>query len=74
MTNIPKDEKDKLPKLLGIKEVADILGVHPATLRRWDEKGILKAVRIGTRSHPDNRKAIGDRRYRLEDIQEFIKD
>jgi len=28
-----------------IKEAAEILGVSPMTLRRWDKKGKLKAVR-----------------------------
>lgn len=28
-----------------IKEAAEILGVNPMTLRRWDKKGKLKAAR-----------------------------
>lgn len=60
-------EKTKASRLLRIKEAARFLGVHPATLRRWDKEGKLKAVRIGSR------REVGDRRYRLEDIQEFIK-
>ena len=28
-----------------IKEAAEILGVNPMTLRRWDKNGKLKAVR-----------------------------
>lgn len=32
-----------------IKEAAEILGVNPMTLRRWDKKGKLKAFR-----HPIN--------------------
>ncbi|MBU0708817.1 helix-turn-helix domain-containing protein [Patescibacteria group bacterium] len=62
-----------LPKLLRIKEAADMLSVHPATLRRWDEEGELKAVRIGSRSHPTNPKKKGDRRYQLKDIKDFIE-
>lgn len=53
-------------RLLKIKEAANLLGVHPATLRRWDEEGRLKAVRIGSR------RGVGDRRFRLEDIQKLI--
>ena len=60
-------------RLLKIKEVARLLGVHPGTLRRWDKEGRLKAVRVGSRSQPINPKMVGDRRYRLEDIQKFIK-
>jgi len=55
--------KTKPLQLLTINEASSLLKVHPATLRRWDEKGVLKAVKISKR---------GDRRYRLEDIQRFI--
>lgn len=51
-------------KLLKISEAAEILNVHPNTLRKWDKKGILKAVRFGERK---------DRRYRKEDIENLIK-
>lgn len=55
-------------RLIKIKEAANLLGVHPATLRRWDKEGRLKAVRIGSRRN------VGDRRYRLEDIENFISE
>lgn len=58
---------DEKPRLLRIKKVADLLGVHRATLRRWDKEGILKAIRIG------KRKGVGDRWYRREDIENLIK-
>lgn len=50
-------------RLLKIKEAAELLGVNPETLRRWDRSGKLKAVVISTR---------GDRRYKKEDIEKFI--
>ena len=50
-------------KLLRIKEAAEMLGVNPETLRRWDRSGRLKAVRVGNRA---------DRRYKQEDISKFI--
>jgi len=50
-------------KLLKISEVAKLLNVHPNTLRKWDKKGILKAVRFGERK---------DRRYRKEDIIKLV--
>lgn len=53
----------KTTKLLRIKEAAEILGLNPETLRRWDNAGKLKAVRIGQRK---------DRRYRLEDLTKII--
>lgn len=55
-----------LPKLLKIREAAEILSVNPETLRRWDRTGRLKAIRIGAR------RGVGDRRYRLADIQKII--
>lgn len=55
-------EKMERSKLLTINQVAKILGVLPPTLRRWDKSGKLKAVRVG------NKKGVGERRYRREDI------
>lgn len=52
------------PKLLRIKEAAEMLGINPETLRRWDNQGRLQAVRMGKRK---------DRRYRIEDIQKIIE-
>jgi excisionase family DNA binding protein len=51
-------------KLLRIKEAAELLGENPETLRCWDNKGRLKAVRIGKRQ---------DRRYKIEDLQKIIE-
>ncbi|MCL5438937.1 MAG: hypothetical protein M1268_03025 [Patescibacteria group bacterium] len=36
------------------------------TLRRWDRDGKLKAIRVG------NKKGVGERKYRREDIIKFI--
>ena len=36
----------ELPQLITLKEASRLLKVHPNTLRQWDEKGILKAVRF----------------------------
>lgn len=52
-------KKQQVTELLTLSEACQILKVHPNTLRKWDKKGILKAVRFGER---------GDRRYRKEDI------
>lgn len=56
-------KKEKIPELLTLKEACKILRVHPNTLRQWDEKGILKAVRFGQR---------GDRRYKKENIMKLV--
>jgi putative resolvase len=55
--------KEELPKLLTLKQACEILQVHPNTLRDWDKKGVLKAIRIGLR---------GDRRYRQEDVMKML--
>ncbi len=49
----------EMPELLTLKEACDFLKVHPDTLRAWDAKGILPAIRIGTKRV---------RRYKKEDI------
>ena len=54
-----------MPELLSLKETAEILKCHPNTLRQWDKKGILKAVRFGERR---------DRRYKKEDIVNIVND
>lgn len=59
-----KQPSTKISRLLRIKEAADLLGLHPATLRRWDKEKKLVAVRIGNRK---------DRRYKLEDIEKLTK-
>lgn len=55
--------KKQLPELLTLSEACEVLKAHPNTLRQWDNKGILKAVRFGERR---------DRRYKREDILKFI--
>lgn len=57
------DSGAQISELLTLKETCDILKVHPNTLRQWDKKGVLKAVRIGIK------KSL---RYRKENIEKFI--
>lgn len=51
-------------QLLTLRQACELLNCHPNTLRKWDKKGYLVAVRFGTR---------GDRRYRSEDIMNLLK-
>jgi len=60
---MPQYEK-KEAKLLTLKQACEILNCHPNTLRAWDKKGYLVAVRFGTR---------GDRRYKSEDIMKLLE-
>jgi len=56
--------KDELPKLLTIRQAAEVLNVHVETLRRWDKRGKLKAIIVNER---------GDRRYDPKDIEAILK-
>jgi len=63
-----KDEETQklgdLPEILTLQQAADVLNVHPNTLRNWDNQGVFKAVRYGKR---------GDRRYRKDDVLNILK-
>ena len=49
--------------MLGIREAAKLIGVHPNTLRRWSDKNLVKSFVISSR---------GDRRYHKRDIDRFL--
>lgn len=51
--------------LITIQEAAKMLGIRPATLRKWDREGKIQAVRIGTRR---------DRKFRKPDIEGLIQE
>ena len=46
-TQITKSRKQG--DLLTVSQAAEILAVHPDTLRRWAAAGLLKAYRVGPR-------------------------
>lgn len=50
--------------MLTLKQASELLNCHPNTLRKWDAKGYLVAVRFGTRR---------DRRYRREDVMKMLE-
>lgn len=62
MKNQPK-KIEEYPEILTLQEACEILNCHPNTLRNWDNKGILKAIRFGTRQ---------DRRYKKEEVLKVI--
>jgi excisionase family DNA binding protein len=47
-----------MPELLQVRRAAGLLGVHENTLRRWEEAGYIRAVRLPS----------GVRRFRREDV------
>lgn len=55
---------DKQKKYLKIKEVAELFGVTPLTLRNWDKAGKLKAYR-----HPINNYRV----YKPEEIEILLR-
>lgn len=50
--------------LVTVKEAAELFGVSIQTIRSWDNKGKLKAVR-----HPMNNYRL----YRLVDLQKIVE-
>lgn len=62
MKNQPK-KIEEYPEILTLQEACEVLNCHPNTLRNWDNKGILEAIRFGTRK---------DRRYKKEDIIKLL--
>ena len=49
-------------RLLTIGQAAELLGVHPLTIRNWSEKGTIRCLRTPG----------GHRRYRLQDLRRAI--
>ena len=56
---------EQIGTMLTTGEVARLLNVHDSTVRRWNDRGIIKAYRIGPR---------GERRFRRDDIALFFLD
>ena len=54
---------DGMGNMLTLREVARLFHVHPNTLRRWSNKGMIRAYRINQR---------GDRRFKREEIIRFL--
>lgn len=48
-----------MAQLMQVRQAARALGVHENTIRRWEERGLLRAVRLPS----------GVRRFRPEDVE-----
>ena len=57
--------REEITPMLTIGKACQVLYVHCNTLRRWTEKGLIKAYRVGPR---------GDRRYRREDVDALLSE
>ena len=53
----------QMSPMLTVREVATLLHVHTNTVRRWSDRGLIRAHRITHR---------GDRRFKREDIGRFL--
>jgi len=51
-------------EMLTTTEVAELLRVHPNTVRQWANRRLLHAYRLGTR---------GDRRFKRQNVESFLK-
>ena len=51
--------------LVTVKEACRILHVHSNTLRRWSNRGLIRAYRLGPRR---------ERRFRLEDVLALLSE
>lgn len=54
----------KISDFMRIKEAAEFIGVPTSTLRQWDRKGKVKAIR-----HPVN----GYRLYQRDELEQILK-
>ena len=55
----------KINEFINIKEAAEILGVTPHTLRKWEKDGKIKVYR-----NPMNK----FRMYKKEELEQFLQD
>lgn len=54
---------NSMKPMLTVTEVARLLHLHSNTVRRWSDRGLITAYRIGQR---------GDRRFTRNDIAAFL--
>ena len=59
---IQRTDSNTSPELLTVKQVATQMGLHPNTVRRWDQQGILNAWRLPG----------GHRRFHRSDVETLL--
>jgi excisionase family DNA binding protein len=58
------EEDVAIPRMLRVGEAAEVLHVHPNTLRKWSGRGLIPSYRIGSRQ---------DRRFLLDDLMDYLR-
>jgi excisionase family DNA binding protein len=64
MVQAAKGKRGPPLEFLTVGQAAARLNVHPNTVRRWAEQGLLRAYRIGSRR---------DRRFPRQDVERFLE-
>ena len=57
-------EAETITRMVPVGKASQILSVHPNTLRRWSDSGLIPSYRIGQRR---------DRRFAVSDLLAFIE-
>ena len=65
MANVVTNSNKSGSRMLTVRETSHLLHIHPNTLRRWSQYGIIRAYRIGPR---------GDRRFKPEDVAALFEE
>jgi transcriptional repressor of dcmA and dcmR len=52
------------PQIVPVGQASRILNVHPNTLRKWSDQGMIPCYRIGHRR---------DRRFALDELADFLE-
>jgi excisionase family DNA binding protein len=58
------NKRDSRPRLLAVRHVAELLGIHESTVRMWADTNVLESYRIGPRQ---------DRRIPIESVWKILE-